>query len=339
DEDLAVFSRLIPFAYGVPAESHLIINEQCNKWNGGSQENKSFANGLVTSAVSEDMDGDGDMDIVASYEYGAVRYYQNDLGIFTDKTTSFGLETITGIWRNIEVDDIDQDGDMDIIACNHGLNSRWKASSSDPLIMYVNDFDRNGQTEQIMCWHRGDSDYPIAMKDDLLKQMPILNKKYTTYKSFATATIQDMFDSEIVSQSVKYSISELRSGIFYNEKGSFHFTALPDEAQMTTQFRSWTGDINQDGLTDLILGGNQLNAKPEMGINAASYGSVLLQKPDGTFFSLSIQSSGLFERGSIRDIKTITIQSVPYLLIIKNNETPSLYNFHFPPITPGTILQ
>jgi hypothetical protein len=125
--------------------------------------------------------------------------------------------------ENITVADVDQDKDMDIIACNHGLNSRFKADTVHPLVLYINDFDGNGQTEQILCWRRDSLDYPIALKDDLLKQLPYLNKKYTTYADYAKATIQDMFETEQINHSILYIINELRSGIFYNEKGRFRF--------------------------------------------------------------------------------------------------------------------
>ena len=334
DADLTVFSRLIPFAYGVPASGHLFINDNCSAWKSISKDSEPFTPGLVTSAVAADMDGDGDDDIVAAYEYGPVRIYTNEQGIFTDKNHS--IHSITGMWKDINVTDIDLDGDMDIIACNHGLNSRLKASVDAPLVLYVNDFDRNGQTEQILCWRRNGSDYPVALKDDLLKQMPFLNKKYTTYKAFASATIQDMFAPELVQQSVIYYINELRSCIFYNQNNTFRFFALPDEVQMTTQYASWTGDINRDGRIDIILGGNQYNAKPEIGINAASYGNVLIQVADKAFTSLPFQQSGLFEKGSIRDITTITIHDEIYLVVIKNNDSPSLYTFQVP--TPTTRL-
>ncbi len=337
DRDLAVFSRLIPFAYGVPAPGHIFFNEKCSSWMGVSKESEPFTPGLVTSAVAADMDGDGDEDIVASYEYGPVRIFTNEQGKFSD--ISHSMHGITGMWKNIAVTDIEHDGDMDIIACNHGLNSRLKATEDAPLVLYVNDFDRNGQTEQILCWRRNGVDYPVAMKDDLLKQMPFLNKKYTTYKAFAAATIQDMFDAELVEKSIIYYINELRSGIFYNDHDSFRFAPLPDDAQMTTQYASWTGDINGDGRMDIILGGNQYNAKPEMGINAASYGNVLIQNVDQTFTSLTFQDSGLFEKGSIRYISTITIGSKKYLLVIKNNDSPSLYTFQFPATPSNRLLQ
>ncbi|MFZ1677956.1 MAG: VCBS repeat-containing protein, partial [Saprospiraceae bacterium] len=325
DMDLVTFGRLIPFAFGVPPQQQMYLNNECHGWQKTNINEEVFTPGMVTSAIPVDIDSDGDDDIVVAYEYGPVRLFLNDHGKFSSTASTDGLESFKGLWHHISVTDIDEDGDLDIIACNHGLNSRLKADTIHPLVLYVNDFDRNGQTEQILCWRKDGLDYPVALKDDLLKQLPYLNKKYTTFASFAKATIQDMFDADQIKHSIIYTINELRTGIFYNQKGRFKFVALPDEAQLTIQYVSWTGDINGDHRSDIILGGNQYSAKPEMGIYAASYGTVLIQEESGKFKPSPFQESGLFEVGSIRDIQLIHIGTRPHLLIVKNNDTPSMY--------------
>jgi len=329
DADLVTFGRSVPFAYGVPPQHTLYLNERCKSWKALHEADDMFKPGMVTSAISADVDSDGDDDILAAYEYGPIRIYINEKGMFSDKSSLMGFEHISGLWHHILASDIDRDGDIDIIASNHGLNSRIKADTSAPMVLYINDFDRNGQTEQILCRRKNGLDYPIALKDDLLKQLPYLNKKYTTYAAFANATIQDMFDPEQIKQSILYTITELRSGIFYNDKGKFEFTPLPDEAQWTIQYCSWTGDINGDQRPDIILGGNQYSSKPEMGIYAGSFGTVLIQQDDGSFMPVSMQESGLFEIGSIRDIQLIHIGNQPKLLIVKNNDVPVIYAMPF----------
>ncbi len=323
--DLVTFGRLIPFAYGVPAPAGMYLNQDCQSWKKTNLNDEVLTPGMVTSATTSDMDMDGDEDIVAAYEYGSIHVFLNDHGKFSDPSATNGLEAVKGLWCHVSVTDIDDDGDMDIIACNYGLNSRLKADTVHQLVLYINDFDKNGQTEQILCWRRNGLDYPVALKDDLVKQLPYLNKKYITYAAYAKATIQDMFDAEQIKNSIVYTINELRTGIFYNEKGKFKFVPLPDEAQWTIQYASWIGDINGDHRQDIILGGNQYSSKPEMGIYAASYGTVLIQQKDGRFKPAPYQESGFFENGSIRDIQLIHIGTKPNLLVVKNDDTPSMY--------------
>jgi hypothetical protein len=301
----------------------MYFNDQCQSWKVYPNQEEMFSPGMVTSAIPADMDMDGDLDIIAAYEYGPIRIFINTDGRFSPGNKE--LESYSGLWNHVSADDLDGDGDLDLVACNHGLNSRLKADSINPLVLYINDFDGNGQTEQILCWRKDGKDYPVTLKDDLLKQLPYLNKKYTTYAAYATATMQDMFEPEQIKQSIVYLINEMRSGIFYNEKGVFEFTPLPDEAQWTNQYVSWLGDIDGDHRMDIVLGGNQYAVKPEIGISAASYGTVLIQQENGKFLSSPFQASGFFEHGEIRDIQFILIGGQPHLIIMKNNDTPSIY--------------
>jgi len=65
--------------------------------------------------------------------------------------------------------------------------------------MYVNDFDLNGSVEQIICAYNGDKSYPVAMKDDIVKQIPSLAVKFKKFEDYKDATIEDLFSPEIYS--------------------------------------------------------------------------------------------------------------------------------------------
>src|SRR5258706_5540866 len=117
-----------------------------------------------------------------------------------------------GWWNTVMIKDIDADGDLDVVAGNHGLNSRFRAGQEKPVTMYVNDFDNNGSVEQIICTYNGDKSYPMVLRHDLLQQMPGLKKKFLKYESYKDATITDIFTPNQLQDAVKLTAFEFSSG-------------------------------------------------------------------------------------------------------------------------------
>ena len=137
--------------------------------------------------------------------------------------------------------------------------------------------------------------------------------------------MDQMFSEDIISRSIVYSMNEVRSGVFLNKGSTFEFIPFPVEAQETYQFASKAIDLNADGFLDLILGGNCFGIKPEYGMCASSYGTVLLNNKNGTFTNVPNDVSSLFEMGEIRDIETIKIGQEQYVVFGKNNTDASFY--------------
>ena len=98
-------------------------------------------------------------------------------GYFTDVTDKAGLGETSGWWNCIRAADVDGDGDLDLIGGNLGLNSILKASVKEPVEMYLNDFDNNGSLDQIICSYQDGISYPVASLDEMISQMPFLEKK------------------------------------------------------------------------------------------------------------------------------------------------------------------
>ncbi len=327
DLDIVVSERLKPNAYGVNGDLNIYENNQ-SSYSRRAAEGVFKGVGMTTDMKVKDINGDKVDEIVLATEYGNIKIFsQNSDGQWQDKSSQFGLATLRGRWNNIEVDDVDGDGDLDIVATNMGLNNRISNLIGDEGILYVNDFDRNGSVETILCAKTEKGDVPLTLRDDLLMQLPALKKRVLNYSSYAEATMQTLFDSTILNQSITHTLNEFQSGIFRNNSGQFEFEPLPKEAQWTDQRAILISDINNDQRKDIILGGNQYKAKPELGINAGSYGQVFLQNPDGSFDYLPFEESGLFETGEIRDMKIITIRGKEYLIIAKNNSEIATYLF------------
>jgi hypothetical protein len=215
---------------------------------------------------------------------------------------------------------------VDFVAGNHGLNSRFKATPDQPVSMYVNDFDLNGTIEQIVTTYDGDVSYPLALKHDLTRQIPGLEKKYPTYESFKDQKITDMFTAEQFTNSARLDVFELETSVFINDgAGNFTIKALPAEVQFSTVHAASVGDYNKDGKIDIILGGNLFNAKPEVGRYDASYGALLTGDGKGNFSYVPAKTSGLHLKGEIRAFREISTPAGNIVIVARSNEPVQVF--------------
>jgi hypothetical protein len=148
--------------------------------------------GFVKHATWNDMDNDGDKDLVLSLEWDGIVAFINDKGKFSKKY----LTDKKGWWNFTLPIDVDGDGDLDLIAGNLGLNNRLKASDTQPVKLYYNDFDDNGKKEQVLTYYLQGKEIPFATKEELVKQIPELKKKYLYAEGFAKASLNDIFKKE-----------------------------------------------------------------------------------------------------------------------------------------------
>ena len=327
--ELFVGIRLIPFLYGVPANSYLLENDGKGHFSNASEQLAPGLKevGMLRDMQWEDVDMDGDLDMILAGEWMPLKIFINENGTFRELEDAFGNEKTSGWWNCIATGDFDGDGDTDFVAGNHGLNSRFRASAERPVSMYVNDFDRNGSAEQIICVYEGDSAYPLALKHDLTRQIPALLKKYPKYELYKEQTIHDMFAPEQLERAIKLDAALLESSVFIND-GTGHFSslALPMEAQFSTVMAAEAGDFNGDGNKDLLLGGNLYRVKPEVGRYDASYGNFLAGDGTGTFKWIPPNRSGLRLDGEIRDIRTIQSPEGTLLLVARSNDPLQVFS-------------
>jgi hypothetical protein len=330
DVDLFVGIRLLPFAYGVPANGYLLENNGHGHFIDATVKRApALINiGMITDMKWADVDNDGDYDMVIVGDWMPVKIFINNDGSFTDESDRFGLQNTSGWWHVIIPKDLNGDGNIDFIIGNHGLNTFFKASAERPVTMYVNDFDLNGTIEQIICTWNGDKSYPVAMKDELVKQIPSLAKKYIKYDDYKNQTISDIFPADVLARSVKLYSTIMESCLMINSgDGSFHLTPLPAEAQFSPVFAINANDFDHDGICDIIIGGNQCRAKPQTGIYDSSYGLMIKGTDKGTWQPVSAISSGFFTRGEIRDLKIIKINGNPVLVVARNNDSLQFFKY------------
>jgi enediyne biosynthesis protein E4 len=328
--DLFVGIRLHPFEYGLPANGYLLQNDGHGNFKDVTAKiAPGLLNlGMITDMTWADVNNDGYPDMVIVGDWMPVKIFINEKGTFKDESVKYGLSNTEGWWHSVVAKDLNGDGKVDFILGNHGLNSRFKASVSKPLTMYVNDFDLNGSIEQIICAYNGDKSYPVAMKDDLVRQIPSLANKYKKFDDFKNATIEDIFPPEVLKRSLKLEAKYLESCVMINNgNGSFRITPLPQESQFSPVYAINAEDFDHDGICDILIGGNQYRAKPETGIYDASYGLFLKGDTGETWRSVSSINSGIFTKGEIRDIKILNINGTRMVVVARNNDNFQFYKY------------
>ncbi|MCB9355047.1 MAG: VCBS repeat-containing protein [Lewinellaceae bacterium] len=318
DIDLFVGMRLVPDHYGRTPASFVMINDGHAHFSpaplrtGDGQEL-----GMVTGAVWSDIDGDNDPDLLVAGEWEPIRIFKNQNGRLTEWKT---IEHSTGWWNTLVAADLDGDGDNDFIAGNWGLNTRFKASVDQPLRLYVSDFDQNGRDEIMICQYENGREYPVMQRSDLVKQLPLLKKKYLKSEDFANQTIPDLFTAEQLSAAEKKEAVCLETSILWNRGGgNFELIPLPSPAQQTPVFAAVAGDFTGDGITDLLLAGNHEYCKPETGVYLGSYGCVLQGNGKGAFADPGQGRMSAGIRGSVRNFALMHQRNRRVVVVARNN--------------------
>lgn len=326
--ELFVGIRLKPFLYGVPVNGYLLENDgKGNFTNATPQIAPELQNtGMIKDMLWADIDSDKDKDIIIAGDWMPLKVLINDNGKFKLKKDAFGSVKTEGWWNCLASGDFDADGDIDFVAGNHGLNSKFKATPEKPVSMYVNDFDLNGTVEQIICVYDGDKSYPLALKHDLTRQIPALERKYPKYEMYKDQQITDMFTPEQLQNSIHLDAFLLETSLFIND-GSGHFTrkSLPLESQFSSVYAAEVGDFNSDGNPDILLGGNLYNVKPEVGRYDASYGSFLIGDGKGGFRNVPAKVSGFRLDGEIRDIIEVATTNGKLIVVARNNNSLQVF--------------
>ncbi|MDO9552012.1 MAG: VCBS repeat-containing protein [Rhodonellum sp.] len=327
--DIFVGGRLIPFVYGVPASSYLLINDGKGNF---INETASLAPGLheigmVTDAALIDYDGDGKEDLILVGEWMAPTLFRNT-GKSLEKIEMPEWENHKGWYQSIAIGDFNKDGKPDLVLGNHGLNTRFKASLENPIRLFINDIDQNGSVEHLFTQKYGDKHVLFTLKHELERQIPSIKKRFLKYSAYNNQALEEIFSEDELEKAIVQEANFFSSAIMMNlGAGKFEIKPLPRMAQRSWIYGILVTDINGDGIEDLILGGNLSAAKPEVGKYDASYGDVLLGKGDGTFDFQPNALHGLQLHGDIRGLHSFEISGQRLMMVVKNNDALEFWKY------------
>lgn len=322
DLDICITANVVPHQFGKTPAQYLFKNDGKGNFEDITTSYASeFQNiGNVYDIVWKDLNNDQYPDAIVTGHWMPISIFINDGKTLTLQDTQ-GLEKTHGWWNALEVADFDNDGDLDIIAGNWGNNTRLQPSVDQPVTLYRNDFDDNNQIDPVVTYYYQGTETTIATKDELVKQIPLLNKKFLSYNAFAKADIQELFGKKKLQESEKKEAYQFAS-MYFENNGNNTFTShkLPFLAQASTVQDILIEDFDKDGFLDALLVGNNYEISTQLGRLDGSHGVFLKNNKQGGFTTLS--SQGYDISGASRSIEKIKIANSIYYVVGRNNDTP-----------------
>ena len=329
DLDLFIGGRVIPGSYPTAPKSYILENDgKGNFTDITASINKSIEKiGMVTDAAWSDFNGDGRDDLIVIGEFMGIRAFENTTGKLIELPNTSGLKDSQGWWNTIKSGDFDNDGDLDYIVGNFGLNSQLKASATQPVQLYAQDFDGNGSIDPILCSYVQGENYPVFSRDDLIGQLSGLKGKYVNYSDYADQKITDVFSSEELAEASLLEAKTFATSYMENlGDNRFKLTPLPFPAQFAPVYAILIKDVDGDKNLDVLLAGNFFGTRVKYGRYDANKGVLLKGDGKGGFLSVNTVESGLNISGEARDIETITLpDNTEIVLIVRNNESIKVY--------------
>lgn len=323
DLDLFVGGRVVPGSYPASPKSYLLKN------NGGKFLDVAAAElpmqgriGMVTSALWTDYDNDGWVDLMLAGEFMPITFIKNLNGKLIHYSP-FTIHHSSGWWNSITAGDFDEDGDIDYVIGNLGLNTRHKATPTQPLCIYAKDFDKNGRLDPVMCYYVQGKNYIYPTRDEMIKQMPAMRGRFQTYKDFASVTFEESFTKAELSDAYIVKSECFESSYLKNlGNGKFERTALPVQCQFAPLFGMLTADYNHDGHLDVLLTGNSYETEVSTGAYDAFTGLVLAGNGKGQFTVLNANNTGFKVDGDAKGMAQLFTANHNLLVLSAINNGP-----------------
>jgi hypothetical protein len=327
DLDLFVWSRSVPAKYGVPPRHFLYQNDGKGNFTDISKTAAPGFDqlGMVTAACLSNVTGDAANELIVVGEWSAPTIFEVKSGKLIKVNSN--LDKFPGWYYAVQTDDVDGDGDQDLILGNRGENFYFDADAEHPAKLWINDFDKNGDIEKIMTRSIGGKDMPIPLKKELTTQLPLLKKKNLKHVDYAQKSIQDLLPKEGIESALVREATYFKSAIAINQgNGNFTLQALPMEVQFSCVKAILVQDLNGDGKKDLVLAGNDAGFMPQYSKLDASFGHVLINQGNGQYLRMENRDSGFFVRGDVKSLITLPVNGKKSLLVTINNQKPLLFN-------------
>ncbi len=339
DMDLFVGGHVVPGVFPKPDRCMLLQNNKGVFTDVTNLYAKELLNpGIVNQAAWADMNGDGKKELIISGEWIPVEIFSYSDGQFkrtknnihvtlpSKKDSTISMDAFTGWWYNMKAEDIDNDGDLDLILGNRGLNCSIKGDINTPCTIYAKDFDNNGSYDAVLGYYIWGKCYPLYSRDQLIDQMPAMRKKFIRYRNYSGKTLDDIFTDQEKKDMDVYKTNFFESGVLINEgNNNFHFIAFPEKAQLSTTNDMVIDDMDNDGIKDILICGNTNDAAVMVGNIDAAGAQLLKGTGKGNFVSVSPSENGLSVRGEVRRIIYLKDKKTSTVILLKNDDAAQVF--------------
>ena len=332
DLDLFVGGRVLPGKYPQAVSSFIFRNDSKNGKAAFTDVTATVAKGLldiglICDAVWSDYDNDGWSDLILTGEWMPITILKNNHGVFQNVTAACGIANEIGWWNSITSGDFDNDGDIDYIAGNLGLNSYYRVSKQYPAKIYAADFDQNGSYDAIPSLYLpavdgSKKEFPAFGRDDMTKQMILMRGRFPKYHKYAAATIDSLLTPALKKQAYTLTANNMHSCYINNlGNGKFQIKPLPIQAQFAPLYGMVAEDVDGDGNLDVIINGNDFGTEVGTGRYDALNGLILKGDGNGNFKPLTIMQAGIYIPGDGKAL--VALRSVKNTLLVAASQNKS----------------
>ncbi len=324
NDDLFVGGRSVPGSYGKYPASRILLGDGNGKLFDVTAKilGRGFILGMVTDAVWLQKT----KELAIAGDWMPVTFLKMSKSGIKSRT----LDNTAGWWNTITAADLDEDGDLDLLVGNRGLNSYLTASPKAPANLYIKDFDGNYSVDPIVSYMHHGVEIPFVGMDELAQQLPAIKKLYPTYRSFSQSTFKDMFNKEELTGAGRWQVETFES-IWLENRGdsSYIVKSLPKEVQVSPIYRFCVNDFDGDGHQDILAVGNFSKNQLDIGKFDASYGHFLKGDGKGNWQVVPAHQSGFAVFGEARDIRELqTSEEDKIIIISRNNDSLKIFKIN-----------
>jgi enediyne biosynthesis protein E4 len=321
DLDLFIGGRISPLNYPFPPRSYLLENRDGRFIDITDEKAPGLSSiGMVTSALWSDINNDGFLDLILVGEWMPVTVFENTGGAFINRTKKYGLTNTTGWWNSISSGNFYNDGKIDYMLGNLGLNNPYNSSNNEPIKIISKDYNNDGITEPLMFMKYADGYYPVASRSQFLSVFPQKAKKYDTFESYAKtgaeALLKDLGTDDAITLKAELFANAL---MLHAGDSIMTIKPLPNKVQFSPVFGTLCSDFNGKRKTDILCVGNFYSVNVNDGpYNAFTGGLISLDSADNIRVSSGYEN-GFYVNSDARALASLVLGNQKRVFIVTSN--------------------